>query len=266
MVPWRNKTEACSQWAEWAVTSTMLSSLLSFILISQWRGWNPKQISLRWKDQDPFSSCRSEGKKWFIIKAWQSREFLYGGYDIFYKLSLLWRVTESPSCRHVEKVMQRRAKGQWSPLHDAEHEFLGAESAELWASHLLLLWEGPRVQKEVSWAMVPRINKSCKPFLRCWSHLGNGDVMQGWRLLVRAPSASLCPYMDFQFPIMGMKGVLFSMLILYITMSYKETMAYRKVKLVTVLDPAGLLPGLSYASIGVGLTKLLDCPCSPYWL
>lgn len=77
---------------------------------------------------------------------------------------------------------------------------------------------------------------------------------------MRAPSASLCPYMDFQFPIMGMKGVLFSMLILYITMSYKETMAYRKVKLVTVLDPAGLLPVLSYASIGVGLTTSLTVP------
>lgn len=43
-------------------------------------------------------------------------------------------------------------------------------------------------------------------------------------------------------------------------MSYKETRAYRKVKVVTVLDPAGLLPVLSYKSIGVGLTTSLTVP------
>lgn len=43
-------------------------------------------------------------------------------------------------------------------------------------------------------------------------------------------------------------------------MSYKETRAYSKVKLVTVLDPTGLLPVLSYTSIGVGLTTSLTVP------
>lgn len=45
---------------------------------------------------------------------------------------------------------------------------------------------------------------------------------------------------------------------------YNEARGYLKVKLVAMLDPAGLLRVLSHKSVGGGSYYLLDCPCRPY--
>lgn len=48
--------------------------------------------------------------------------------------------------------------------------------------------------------------------------------------------------------------------------AYTESGSHCKVKLVAVLDQAGVLPSLSHKSVGSWSSYLFDSPCSPYWL